>query len=500
MAEETFTPLYPEETEDAISARWAGWANEGVSPGDDDYVDTAVGSLWWVLTRPGIREAARQYDLLGTENVAAAFPQFAWGVYLDDHAEREGLDRNEATDAEGKALFTGPVATAIPAGQVVYVLPADASSDPIEFTTDSGGSIPAAAVAPTGAAVAMVVGGTLTNGTTYRYVITAVDDAGETTVSTEVSAAATSTNKTGSLSWGAVATARSYNVYRKDGGSTGPPYNFVANTISLTYLDTGAVVPDAAHHPPGANTTGGKLALPVTASETGAEGNVGATAVTGMSPPITGVTVTNPLPMFGGADTEGDEPLRVRVEGGFVGVGGANVAFYTKRALDYPGVGRVSVVPGWNGATSVLVVVTDANGLPVSQSIIDGLQAELDPVLGLGSGDAPVGATATVKTAAALAVTVGSTIEFEPGYSLDGAGGTIALRTLITTAVKGYVEAVPSGGEIVRARIVQMIAGVPGVHDVSVTITGAAGNGNLVVPASPPQVPVLTFNPAEGTL
>lgn len=501
MADE-FEPLYPEETEAVIAARWADWANENVSPVDDGYVDTQVGSMWWLMTRPGIREAAREYDLLGTEAVAAALPQFAWGVFLDDHAERGGLTRKKSTAATGLALFTGPIGTAIAAGQTVYVPAADAESDPIEFETKVGGAIPAALAAPSGLSATLQAGGALVDATTYRYVVTAVDDAGETLASAEVSAAATAVNKQVLLDWPDVVGARSYRVFRKTGAVAGPPYDLLVAVTASTYTDTGAVVPDGLVHTPGANTTGGKLALPVTARLTGAAGNVGANAATGLTPPVQDVTVTNSAPMVGGTDTENDEPLRVRVVGGFAGGGASNRLFYERRALDYPGVGRVTVIVRWNGPNTVLVIVTDVNGQPVSQATIDGLRTQLDPIPGKGAGDAPAGAEVTVQTATSLGITVTATVELEAGYSLDGAGGSVALRELIRLAVSDYIVSVPSGGEIVLRQVIRRIVGIPGVHDVSAALSpGAGGNGNIAVPSSPPRAPSLaTLTLTEGVV
>lgn len=499
MAE--FIPLYPEETEEAIGARWQEWANENVSPGDDTFVDTETMSMWWLCTRQGVREFARKYDLMGTEVVAAAFPQWAWGEYLDDHAEREGLTRNEETFAQGTVVFAGAAGTVIAAPVTVYVPAPDADTDPIEFLTQSGGTIPAAAAAPTGlTATALPVvnsGFTVPTGP-YRYVVTALDAAGETVASAEVNASTAGTNNGIALNWNDVPTATSYRVYRKTGGA-GPPYDLIATVTASAYTDsnrtiTGAViVPDATIHPPVANTTGGKLATLAIATEAGSAANVNAASISGVTPPITGVTVTNPAKMGGGADTESDEPLRVRVVGGFEDEGGANRVFYEKIALDYPGVGRVTVIPKWvaGAPNTVKVVVTDADGQAVSQAIVDGLQNLLDPSLGLGGGLAPVGVEVTVATATPLAVTVTSTVEHDVGYSLDGTGGTAATRALLTKAISDYLLTVQSGSEVVQRMVIKAEMGVPGVHDVTVVLTGAAANGNVAVGANPAQVPYL---------
>jgi hypothetical protein len=121
------------------------------------------------------------------------------------------------------------------------------------------------------------------------------------------------------------------------------------------------------------------------------------------------------------------------------------------------------------------------------------VQADLDPTPGRGAGGAPVSAAVTVETAIALPITVAAVIEFEPGFSLDGDSGTVALRGLITQRVREYVERVESGGEVVPRQVLGQIVTVEGVHDVgNLTLNGAAA----VVPVDddPAQAPQLVVD------
>jgi uncharacterized phage protein gp47/JayE len=140
----TFEPLFAEEDEEAILARWREWANEGRDPseaGSAEWTDTREGSHWWVQTTPGRREAARLYERAGTEVIAAAFPQYAWGEFLDDHAELRGLERLASTPAEGEVRFSGTNGTVIPVGTVVAVEPASEDDDAPEFEVTEEGLI-----------------------------------------------------------------------------------------------------------------------------------------------------------------------------------------------------------------------------------------------------------------------------------------------------------------------------------------------------------------------
>lgn len=488
-----FLPLFPDETEAAILARLREWANEGLDPQVDVdlWVDTREGSHWFVSVMPSVREFARLYDLAGTEVPASAFPLWAWADYLDDHAEVQNIVRLAATAAEGVVLFTGPAATVIAAGTTVGVEPVGPDDEVPEYEVTTGGTIPAAASPPAGpAAVGSAGGGTLAASADYAYRVTAIDDAGETLPGTEVVGVVPGGGPGKiTVSWTAVATAIGYRVYRAD--SAGGAYGRLVEVGATTsYVDTGAAAPDLGHGLPVSNTTGGKLRRDVVAVEAGVAGNVGSNAVTVLSTPIAGTTVTNESGMTNGTEPETDEALRERVLGAFAGQGAGNKRDYVRWGRAWEGVGRVTVIPLWNGPGTVKVIISDADGNPMSAATVAALQADLDPVSGQGEGQAPIGAIVTVATASALSIDIVAAIEFESGYSLDGFGGTIALRADIVAALTDYVERVEPGGEIVYERVKGAIVTVPGVHDISgVTVEG--GTANVAVDDDPAQVPQL---------
>lgn len=126
---------------------------------------------------------------------------------------------------------------------------------------------------------------------------------------------------------------------------------------------------------------GGTLTLPVEAIEAGRTGNVAAGAIELVMSPIAGVTaVTNPTATTAGTDVEDDETYRERIKLAWSSArGGGSVDDYEAWSLDYPGVGDVRVTPLWLGAGTVRVTVTDVENNPVSDAILDGLQAQLDP-------------------------------------------------------------------------------------------------------------------------
>jgi hypothetical protein len=128
--------------------------------------------------------------------------------------------------------------------------------DPTNWTL---GRIPAGAcLPPVQATPAAVSGGSLTNGTTYYWVVTATNSVGETTKSNQQSLAISTPNLTADLSWAYVPGATGYKVYRSTTTNTYTTPALVATISSGTtvaYADTGTAVATGAT--PGSNTAAG---------------------------------------------------------------------------------------------------------------------------------------------------------------------------------------------------------------------------------------------------
>lgn len=277
------------------------------------------------------------------------------------------------------------------------------------------------------------------------------------------------------------------NVPRKDSSTaTGEvTFNGEDGTIVSIGTQVGVAQTDPDQDPPSYVTTEsgviaeGVVTLAIKAEESGAASNVGAGAASFLLSPVEGITtVGNAEAITGGADVETDESYRTRLllELG-AAQGAGNVADYKRWALSYPGVGFVRVVPLWEGAGTVLVVVTDDENNPSSSTVVEGLQAELDPVPGEGLGKAPVGAIVTVDTPTAVAVTVSAEVELEPGFSLDGEGGTAAVRASLEQVLSDYIDRLPPGEDALLNKTESRFFLVEGVHDISnVELNGVAAD------------------------
>ena len=236
----------------------------------------------------------------------------------------------------------------------------------------------------------------------------------------------------------------------------------------------------------GGTVAGGFLDLPVQAMEAGAASNIPAVAVSLLDTPIDGITaVTNPESISGGTDVESDDDYRDRLIAELSGTGGGGtVSQFERWALAYPGVGAVTVQPLPAGPGTVRVMVRDADNKPVSMSVLQGLQNQLDPpvadALSVGSHSLPLGGAA---------FTVDSTDGFRDAGRFYVLGGQIVSytgRTSTTfTGCAGGTGTVPAGTTVYQGGAgggqatigVDVVVGTPTALDVDITATVAFDTG-----------------------
>lgn len=217
---------------------------------------------------------------------------------------------------------------------------------------------------------------------------------------------------------------------------------------------------------------GGLVEAVVEAAEAGYAGNVGPNTVTVPDATIAHLTsVANPDRMTSGADVENDEQLQTRILRKMGGGGGpGNVPDYEGWATEEPGVGFATVTRNWDGPGTVRVSITDVDNNPVGAPLIDRLQLKLYPPEPAYSLYSPIGAVVTVVTPALAPIAVEAGVTPEQGFSLDGAGGTRNITADIVAALERYVNRLPSGGDVILAKVIAAIADVPGVANVDVTL------------------------------
>lgn len=207
-----------------------------------------------------------------------------------------------------------------------------------------------------------------------------------------------------------------------------------------------------------------ELAVPVTALNAGAAGNLAAGATLTLVTPLEyvvaqGVTKAG---LSGGADIESIGELLARLEYRvqYPPFGG-NQYDYVRWARECAGVTRAWCLPTWQGGGTVGVTFVMDNNTPIFptptdiQRVADYIRAHKDPVTGLIVG-APDGIAVTVF--AATPKPVNMQIYLSPN--------TEALRNAVKEALVAlfYNECAP-GGALAQSHIIRAIANVPGLVD-----------------------------------
>lgn len=205
----------------------------------------------------------------------------------------------------------------------------------------------------------------------------------------------------------------------------------------------------------------------IRAVEAGNRGNVPAGVITEIPVSIPGVTaVTNALPITGGTDTETDAALLARLlEKVRLPATSGNVAHYLQWAKEVPGVGDAKILPLWNGAGTVKVIVIDSNKQPASADIVQNVADYIETVR-------PIGATVTVVSATSLAINVSATLTLAEGYTIPG------VQPAIEAALTAYLKGIAFQQDYVSyAQIGNFIIDTPGVLDyANLLVNGETGN------------------------
>lgn len=213
------------------------------------------------------------------------------------------------------------------------------------------------------------------------------------------------------------------------------------------------------------------------AEEIGEVGNVTNGTLTSLNW-IQGLTVAEITGTISqGSNVETDEHLRQRYIDTVTDIPyGGNQADYRQKIKQLDGVGQCKVIPVWNGAGTVLCIITNADYTAPTAQLVDEVQQIIDPTLdGHGIGIAPIGHIATIRGATmdSLAFTADITTFNPPGD----------LQAQMEASITNYLRNINFTWElnenlVVRAsRIVDALLDVPGVIDVdNVTINGNASN------------------------
>lgn len=215
---------------------------------------------------------------------------------------------------------------------------------------------------------------------------------------------------------------------------------------------------------------------PVTASEVGAAYNVAAGALTRMYVNLAGVTGWQSGAAAGGADAESSEALFARLSARLQTPATSGNAYqYRQWALAVPGVGDARVLPLWNGAGTVKVLLAGDDLGPVDGAVVSAAAAYIEE-------ERPIGADVTVRSAEALTVDVAAAV------TIDGTTTRDEVRAALVSNLDTYLQGLAFQAEtVVYSQVLYRLLAIPGVTDyTSLTLNG--GTGNLTIGAE--QVPV----------
>ncbi|ENY8941423.1 baseplate J/gp47 family protein [Clostridioides difficile] len=204
---------------------------------------------------------------------------------------------------------------------------------------------------------------------------------------------------------------------------------------------------------------------------TGTIGNVSQNTVTVLLGSISGVkSVTNKEDFKGGTDIEDEEHFRERV---LVAeqedkLSGAN-SDYIRWAKEVAGVGYAYVVPEWNGAGTVKVLILDKNRKAATQELIDKVQEYIYP-LNVSEGEnrdgkAPIGALVTVVTPETLLINVKASFIFSNSFSEE------TVLNNLKAKIDKYLDKIDLGGTVsynaIQAIVGSMMLTDEGIQDFS---------------------------------
>ncbi|WP_127147585.1 baseplate J/gp47 family protein [Veillonella sp. VA139] len=181
----------------------------------------------------------------------------------------------------------------------------------------------------------------------------------------------------------------------------------------------------------------GTSTVKVQAVIAGIGGNVMAQAISVIPMSIPGIlSVSNAEPMQDGFETETDEELRTRYLNHVRNPGtSGNSNHYYEWAMSIAGVGGAKIIPTWNGAGTVKVIIVNTEYKEASTDIINNVQAYIERVR-------PMGAVVTVKTVEPSVVSIG--IRPEGAFKID------IFKELVKAYFVDLAHQVITGNQIVK--------------------------------------------------
>ncbi|WP_297422080.1 baseplate J/gp47 family protein [Clostridium sp.] len=218
----------------------------------------------------------------------------------------------------------------------------------------------------------------------------------------------------------------------------------------------------------------GSIDISVRCTTYGTVGNVAVGAIKFFPKTLSGLQgVANKETFSNGTDEESDEELKVRY---YAKVNSnettANKAAFKSWALSVDGVGSAKVIPLWNGAGTVKVLVINSEMKVADSTLVKSVQDYIDPnENGDGSGVMPLcGAVCTVASATEKLINVNVTIQ----TTLDSNDA----QSKIESAITEYLQSIAFEQNYVSYQMIgNKILNIEGITDSSLlTVNGGTSN------------------------
>lgn len=192
------------------------------------------------------------------------------------------------------------------------------------------------------------------------------------------------------------------------------------------------------------------------AEAVGSQYNIGRDTLVAQTVLLPGLESWSNESASGGTNPETDEELVKRLYDRLRNPAtSGNVAHYKEWATETPGVGNCRVLPLWDGAGTVKLVVVDSEGKVASEAILEDCQAHVEEMR-------PIGAAVTVESATAVTVSVTATVTLDNTTTLE------EVKTAFNKALDEYLRSIAfEKNEVQYSRIAFMLLDTAGVHDYS---------------------------------
>lgn len=270
-----------------------------------------------------------------------------------------------------------------------------------------------------------------------------------------------------------------YGIVRKSGTKAFATMHFTGTNGTIIPKGTVFLTADGLEYETAESVTiaAGIASVTVNATEVGESYNVAAGTITQQIVSTSGLTSINNDAAIGGTDPESDASLVERL---YIYLRkpatSGNIYHYEQWALEVDGVGGVKVVPLWDGAGTVKVLIVGPDKAPVDNAVVTQCTEHIELYR-------PIGATVTIISAEGLAINV------EAEITIESTTTTVAVQAAFESSLAAYLQSIAFDKyEIVYNRIAFMLLDIEGVIDyTSLTVNG----GTINITIEDDQVPVV---------